>query len=127
MALVKLNANGSRHWRRSIHGTVRESLRDPPYPGEGAWALAADPTGDIVAGGTIIETAENDMSFMVTKVARTTGRVKWLRTFGRGSSLATAVAIAPGGTIVAAGALVTGASRDLAVVQLDGASGQVLP
>jgi outer membrane protein assembly factor BamB len=127
VALVKLNANGSRHWRRMIHGTVRESLRDPPYPGEGAWALAVDPTGDVVAVGAIIDTAEADMSFMVTKLARTTGRVKWLRTLGRGTSLATAVAIAPGGTIVAAGGLHTAATRDFAVVQLDGASGQLLP
>jgi len=45
---------------------------------------------------------------------------------GRDTSLATE-AIAPGGTIVAAGALDTAARRDLAVVQLDGASGQPLP
>jgi hypothetical protein len=39
---------------------------------------------------------EADMRFMVTARSRTTGRVQWLRTIGRGTSLATAVATAPG-------------------------------
>jgi hypothetical protein len=129
VALVKLAASGLGRWKRMIHGTAHESLRDPPYPGEGVWGLAVDPRGDIVAAGALLDTAPGGMSFMMTKLARETGRVHWRRVFGGGggTSLAHAVAIAPGGKVVAAGTLVTSASSDFAVVQLDGTSGELAP
>jgi hypothetical protein len=65
---------------------------------------------------------------MVTKLARTTGWVRWLRLVGvSGGSLARAVAVTPEGNVVAAGTLESPTASDLAVVQLDGTNGELTP
>ena len=129
VAVVKVaGATGLLRWRRMIHGRTHESLRDPPFPGEGVWDLAVDSQGDVVAAGAIIDAAPNAMSFMVTKLARTTGRVRWLRLVGvSGGSLALAVAVTPEGNVVAAGRLVSPTASNPVVVQLDGTNGELTP
>jgi hypothetical protein len=129
-AVVNLSgADGTPRWRRTFHGRARESLRDPPFPGEGAWGLALDTRGDVVTAGLLRNAPESSLA--VAKLAQATGRVRWRRVIGGGGGarigVARAVTVAPSGDVVAAGLIGSLAFPDLFVIQLDGTSGASTP
>ena len=118
MLVARLSpVDGSVLWRTVIDG--------PAHSQDQVLAAQIDARGDVFVAGDMT-TALGD-EFVVLKLSGTTGRELW-RSFLSGpdhNGQASALALEPAGDVVAAGSVSSSASGfDMAVVKLDGQSGQ---
>jgi cysteine-rich repeat protein len=120
--VVALSAAGTEQWRYTLDGTaVGTTDLDE------ALSVAVDAAGDVVAAGAISNAATDD-DLVVVKLDGTTGAEKWRRVVNGSNSNdddASAVAIGASGEVLVVGSIRnSGSGRDLAVLSLDGTSGE---
>ncbi len=123
-AVVKLDGtNGAELWRSALTSAA-------PVGGDGAFALALDPAGDVVAvGGFADANGLNDAT--AAKLDGVTGATVWLVSFDGpavpGSDLLQDVATDPNGDVYAAGFIETAVDdEDFLAIKFDGATGNEL-
>jgi hypothetical protein len=119
--VVKLRgSDGVEIWRQEIDGTGGDSFG---FDSDTAHAVAVNTEGDVVAVGTI-ENASTGLDFLVMKLRGSDGVELWRHVIdGTTSDEAYAVAVDPGGDIVAAGTTDNRRAGNFTVVKLRGSDG----
>ena len=115
------SAGGSEAWRQVLHGTGTGTDR--------AWRVAVGAGGDVFAAGDVANAGSGD-DWLVVRLDGATGALGWrVDVDGRNEANDTArgLALDAEGHVLAAGRLRNpGVSGDVAVLKLDGPSGDVL-
>lgn len=122
--VVKMDVSGAEMWQATVDGTAH---------GFDTWtSLAVDSAGAAIVGG-MLRNVGTSADFTVAKLYGGDGSVQWLRTIaGNGdesqyTDQVNAVAVAPGGDVVAIGRTVNaGTGVDFTVVKLAGTDGTIL-
>ena len=132
-AVLKRGARTGRlMWRRAFDGTA-QTVHDRTFVGslDTAFAVAVDPSGDVVAAGQL-ENDRTSYDLVVVKLAASDGDVRWQRIVtGAESSVsfdgARAVAVDAAGDVIVAGTLSSAfLVSDLVVMKLAGTDGHEL-